>query len=273
MIRFARWSACVVVASLVLAAGCSGTRPKSGTLVTFDLPQGRQVKRERLAALSRYLIMKSAAVLDVEKARVESVDSNSLVLLLPDKNVSRAEANKLLTGTGLEFYHLKNVSSKAHPDRPWKMRAPTRSDGSYILTGPGGLRLDNRRDPKLVLSKVVGAPFEKPILTGMDIEPSASSRESGTTWAVLVRFTRRGAKVFHDFTRANRGEYLAVFYHGEMLSAPIVEEPISGGEAYITGFRTRGDAEMAVSRLNSGVLPEQVRIRSVRRLSEAESRS
>lgn len=272
MVSFARCSVWVVVALVLFVAGCSSTRPKSGTLVAFDLPQGGQVKRERLAALSRYLIMKSAAVLDVENARVESVDGDSLVLLLPDKKISRADANKLLSGTGLEFYHLKNVASKAHPDRPWKMRTPTRSDGSYILTGPGALRLDNRRDPKLVLSKVVGAPSEKPILTGTDIEPSASSRESGTTWAVLVRFTPSGAKVFHDFTRSNRGEYLAVFYHGEMLSAPIVEQPISGGEAYITGFRTKGDAEMAVSRLNSGVLPEQVRIRSVKPLSGVVSR-
>jgi len=246
------------------AVGCSSLGPKTGTRITFAFPKGEHIRRERLAELSRYLIMRCSGVLDVQNARVESVTNDSLVLLLPEKRISMEDAAKLLKGTGLEFYHLERVATKSHPDRPWQMRLPTRTSGSYIFSGPDAKRIDSQRHKELLLKEVVGWPVEKPVLDGDDVQPNASSRETGKGWAVRVRFTRNGAKTLRDFTRANRGEYLAVFYNGELISAPVIQDPIENGEAYITGFKTRADAEIAVSRLNSGVLPEAVRIKSVR---------
>ncbi len=244
--------------------GCSRLGPKTGTRITFVFPKGEHIRRERLAELSRYLIMRCSGTLDVQNARVESVTNSSLVLLLPGKRVSVSDAAKILEGTGLEFYHLKKVATKAHPNRPWRLRLPTSTSGSYIFSGPDAERIDSQRHKELLLKEVVGWPVEKPILDGNDVLPSASSQETGKGWAVKVRFTRKGAETLRNFTRANRGEYLAVFYNGELISAPVVKDPIEHGEAYITGFKTKADAEMAVSRLNSGVLPEAVRIKSVR---------
>lgn len=255
-----------VIAAIVvfLAVGCSWLGPKTGTRITFAFPKGGHVRRERLAELSRYLIMRCSGVLDVHNARVESVTNDSLVLLLPGKRVSAADAAKLLKGTGLEFYHLKKVATEAHPDRLWQMRLPTRASGSYIFLGPSATRIDSQLHKELLLKEVVGRPVEKPVLDGDDVLPNAAVRETGRGWAVNVRFNRNGTKTLRDFTRANRGEYLAIFYNGELISAPIIQDPIENGEAYITGFRTRADAEIAVSRLNSGVLPEAIRIKSVR---------
>lgn len=262
--HFHRVCAPIILAVALLAAGCSEIEPKNGTRVTFALPSGGAVSREKTAELSRYLVLRGVGVLDVEKPRVESVDGSRLVLLLPGRKVPKENVAKLLERTSLEFYHLKNVATKTHPDRPWQLRLPKAKGAPYVFAGPDSTRIDSHAHPDALLADVIGGPAEEPILTGADVLPQASHRQVASGWAVLVRFTEDGARRFFEFTRKNRGEYLAVFYNGSLISAAMVEDPIDGGEAFLTGFWTLPDATAAVNQLNAGVLPVEVEIRSVK---------
>jgi len=256
--------AAVLPAAVVVCLGCSALQSKPGTLVAFDMPAGKKVSRTSVAALSRYLVMRTMAVLDAENARVESVSGSTLLLFIPNKNVSKEAASGLLSGSGLEFHHLRNVATAKHPTRAWRIQVPSRAMASYRFIGSGGRRLDSRRDSGQVLSEVVGQSSRRPVLTGEDIIPNAVANQTGSGWAVQVEFTERGKSVFHKFTRENRGEYLAVFYDGNLISAPVVTEAIASGEALITGFRTGVEANMAASQINAGVLPVRLRVRSVK---------
>ena len=52
----------------------------------------------------------------------------------------------------------------------------------------------------------------------------------------------KGAQKFADLTSANVGRTIAILLDGEVLTAPRVNEPITGGKAVITGSRNLEEA-------------------------------
>lgn len=251
-----------LIAIAVLVAGCS-FEPKTGTRVVFAFPAGKAIDRDKLVAISSYLKTKGALVLGVAGTRVDKVDAHTLTLLLPGKKIAREQVNRLIEPASIELYHLSNVATKKSPKRPWQLRVPSSSKAPYLFLGPNAQRIDSIKDSKLLLTDVVGYPATKPVLTGSDVLPTASVQELKQGWGVQVKFTDAGAKRLHDFSKRNVGEYLAVFYNGHLVSAPLIKEAIPGGDARITGFVTEGLARSAVSDLNAGSLPTQMKITRV----------
>lgn len=72
---------------------------------------------------------------------------------------------------------------------------------------------------------------------------------------IALSFNDEGAKLFEEMTSANIGKTIAIYLDGQMLSAPVVNQAISGGQAVITGQFTPQEAKTLVGRLNSGALP------------------
>lgn len=72
---------------------------------------------------------------------------------------------------------------------------------------------------------------------------------------VNLNFNDEGAKLFEEITRANIGKTLAIYLDGAPISAPVVREAISGGQAQISGNFTPTEGRELVGRLNSGALP------------------
>ncbi|MBI3627252.1 MAG: protein translocase subunit SecD [Candidatus Sungbacteria bacterium] len=70
-----------------------------------------------------------------------------------------------------------------------------------------------------------------------------------------IQFSAEGGKLFENMTKRNVGRPIGIFVDGELLSAPNVNEPISGGRAVITGQFTTDYAKALVRNLNSGALP------------------
>lgn len=251
----------VVACIAIIVQGCSEFEPRHGTKVTFAFETSKPITRAQLAAVSRYLVARGRHLLNVKGPRVDKYTGYSLTLLLPGKRIPRQELAKLIQPFSIELYHLTNVATKAHPNRPWKITVPSESGGAYLFVGPNARLIDSKRDPAQVRDEILGNA--KPIITGRDILPNASLRQSRNGWAVLVRFRKRGAETFRAFSRANPGEYLAVFYNGRLISAPIITQAISGGEALITGFAKQDDAVAVISDLNAGYLPVKTRITGV----------
>jgi preprotein translocase subunit SecD len=83
-----------------------------------------------------------------------------------------------------------------------------------------------------------------------------------TTYEPIIglQFDNDGAKLFEEMTTANVGKTIAIYLDGQILSAPTVNQAISGGQATITGSYTPQDAKTLVGRLNSGALPIPVEL-------------
>lgn len=72
---------------------------------------------------------------------------------------------------------------------------------------------------------------------------------------VMVTFDAAGASKFAQLSGANVGKPLAIVLDGKVLSAPVVYEPITGGQAQISGGFTAEEASQLAVALQSGALP------------------
>lgn len=68
---------------------------------------------------------------------------------------------------------------------------------------------------------------------------------------ILIMFDDEGAKLFEEITERNVGKSLGIFINDELISAPVVNEAISGGSAQIAGDFTNEEAEQLADGLNS----------------------
>jgi protein-export membrane protein SecD len=72
---------------------------------------------------------------------------------------------------------------------------------------------------------------------------------------VELTFNEEGSKLFAQITKANIGKQVAIFLDGLPISAPTVNEEITGGKAVISGSFSIEEARTLVGRLNAGALP------------------
>lgn len=93
-------------------------------------------------------------------------------------------------------------------------------------------------------------------LTGQYLKQSTVQFNQQTLQPIIaLNFNDEGSKLFEEMTTANVGKTIAIYLDGQVLSAPVVNQAISGGQATITGSFTPQEAKTLVGRLNSGALP------------------
>lgn len=77
---------------------------------------------------------------------------------------------------------------------------------------------------------------------------------------VGLEFNNTGAKMFEEITKRNIGKRLAIFLDDFILSAPVVNEAITGGSAVISGGFTVEEAKELSKQLNAGALPVPISV-------------
>ncbi len=104
-----------------------------------------------------------------------------------------------------------------------------------------------------------GIKWESTGLTGKDLKKALVGSSPGNgEWVVSIEFNQEGAKKFAHLTRDLVGQQMAIFFNGELKSAPRVNEEITGGHAQITGGDGGFEYEEVknmVDLLNAGALP------------------
>ncbi len=98
--------------------------------------------------------------------------------------------------------------------------------------------------------------FVPTALTGKEFEHATVQFDPNTGSPVIgLQFNEEGKKLFAEITQNNVGKQVAIYLDGQLISAPRVNEPITTGEAIITGDFTVEEAKELATRLNSGALP------------------
>lgn len=96
----------------------------------------------------------------------------------------------------------------------------------------------------------------KVLLTGEHLKDAQAQVQSGGTGAtVSLEFDTEGAKLFAQATAANVGKPIVIVLDEKTISAPTVNEPITGGKAQIEGNFTAKEAQDLAVLLRSGALP------------------
>lgn len=118
------------------------------------------------------------------------------------------------------------------------------TDDAKLATAPAYLRL----------TKETG-------LTGRDIKKASVTFDSQTGKPqVKLDFTPDGSKKFADITTRNIGRQVGIFLDYFPISAPVVQQAITSGDAVITGDFTIDEAKRLSIAINSGALPVPIRL-------------
>ena len=92
---------------------------------------------------------------------------------------------------------------------------------------------------------------------------AGSSSSVGQGWLIRFDLTNEGAGIFSDVTTRLQGKQLAIVVDDQVISAPTIREPITGGSGEISGSFTEGRAKDLATQLNAGALPVELTTQQV----------
>ena len=102
---------------------------------------------------------------------------------------------------------------------------------------------------------------EEPVVQGDDLVDSRPGFSSQNGQPVInFRFNQRGALKFGKFTTENVTRPFAIVLDDKVLSAPRINEPITGGTGQISGNFTVESANKLAVQLRSGALPAKLSV-------------
>lgn len=98
-------------------------------------------------------------------------------------------------------------------------------------------------------------------LTGADLQSAkvVFDSQNGKP-AISLQFSEEGGDKFAEITGRNIGKQLPIVLDKQIISAPVVEGQITGGNAQITGSFTIDEAKQLSIQLNAGALPVPVNL-------------
>lgn len=102
------------------------------------------------------------------------------------------------------------------------------------------------------------------VMTGKDLKDAKAQIDQSNRNLVSLEFSNEGGQKFADLTRTNVGKHITILLDKQVLTSPVVEEPITGGKAVITGNRTIDEAQKLAILLRSGSLPVKVEVLETR---------
>ena len=103
--------------------------------------------------------------------------------------------------------------------------------------------------------------FKSTQLTGRFLKRAQLAFDQNTGEPVVtLEFNKEGSKIFEDLTQKNVGKILAIYIDNVLISAPRVQEKITGGRARITGKFTVKEAKELANNLNAGALPVPIEL-------------
>ena len=98
------------------------------------------------------------------------------------------------------------------------------------------------------------------LLSGKDLTNAEVQPDSLGRMGVSLEFNSEGATLFENATARLVGKQLAIVLDNVVISAPVVQDRISGGHAQITGRFTTDEAARLAIMLKAGALPVAVEI-------------
>ncbi len=113
-------------------------------------------------------------------------------------------------------------------------------------------------------------PFFKPTpLNGRHLKSARVEfdQQNSLEAVVALELNDEGAKLFEEITTRNVGRMVGIYIDGIPETLPVVQGPISGGAAIISGDMTIDRAKELASRLQAGALPVPINLLSQQTIS------
>ncbi len=202
-------------------------------LLEADLPEGTEVDSEKMQTATR-IVENRVNGLGVTEALVQQAGDQRIVVELPGVD-DPTVAISTIQETGL----LEFVAMGFTPQPP----------GTKIVT-----------DHATSEEPGEGQQVWQTIMTGDKIENVQVSRDPSGQYVIQFRLDSEGSQIFGDYTTEHVGEYLGIVLDKEVISAPVVNEPITEGEGVISGAFTLESANNLAVQLRYGSLPIPLKV-------------
>lgn len=127
--------------------------------------------------------------------------------------------------------------------------------------------IDNPNDAIAALGRTARLEFIDPagnvVISGTELKDAQGTNINGKVY-IALEFSDEGAKKFGEATTLYVGQPISISLDGQVISSPIVQEPILNGRAQIDGNYTLEQAINEAAILKGGALPVDVEILSKR---------
>jgi preprotein translocase subunit SecD len=207
----------------------------STRIVLTPTPQGTTQALKDAMSVARDVVRRRIDPGGTKEITVVTEGGNRLLVEVP--GVEDPEQLKRLIGqtARLEF---KLVDLSANPQDVQQGRAPPGSQVLPMLEGGGPIAVKRRV-----------------MVSGDQLTDASQSFDQDGRPDINIKFNTAGARRFGRATQENVGKPFAIILDDKVLSAPVINEPILGGNAQIAGsFTVQSANDLAVS-LKSGKLP------------------
>jgi preprotein translocase subunit SecD/SecD/SecF fusion protein len=140
----------------------------------------------------------------------------------------------------------------------------------HLLSGTTGLMTIEEAEANRGIDELVFAAAENQdfgyivgpaMVRGQDlVDAQTRLDQQNGEWVVSFRLNTAGARAFGDVTQSNVGRPFAIVLDNVVISAPVINEPILGGEGQISGNFTVEEANDLAILLRAGALPVELTI-------------
>lgn len=201
------------------------------------------------------------------KAKAESADFAALAKEFSDEPGAKTSAGKLtkpVTENGVYAQEFTDAALKLENNGEIYALAVETDFGYHIIKAdtvtPEKVEKRNETQVKLATIFFSTTPdqWKTTELTGQYFVRADVTFDQTLNPQVSIQFNSEGAKLFEEITDRNVNKPVAIFVGGEQISAPVVQEKISGGQAVINGRFTADEAKLLARDLNTGAIPAPI---------------
>ncbi|HEX5257442.1 MAG TPA: protein translocase subunit SecD [Sphingomicrobium sp.] len=212
----------------------------STRVVLTPTPSGAAQTMKDAMSVARDVVRKRIDPGGTREITVQTEGNNRVLVEVPGID-NPDELKKLIGQTArLEF---KLVDLSANPADVKAGHAPPGSEVAPMADGSGAIAVKRRV-----------------MVSGEQISKAQQSFDENGRPDIALTFDSAGARRFGRATQENVGKPFAIILDGTVLSYPVIEGPILGGSASITGnFTVQSANELAIS-LQSGRLPVKLNV-------------
>jgi preprotein translocase subunit SecD len=128
-----------------------------------------------------------------------------------------------------------------------------------------GLSEEDLQNTQSITSTESSSQIFHTIMTGADLKTVAVQRSPTTgQYEIAFSLSSEGAKIFNDFTTAHVGDILAIVIDKNVISTPVINQPIPDGNGVISGNFDSESANNLAVQLRYGSLPIPLKVVEVR---------
>jgi preprotein translocase subunit SecD len=235
--------------SVPLGGGLGGQRSLAvsdagGGLVRLTVtPEAMTERLRQVVEQAVPIIEKRVNALGLVEPTIQREGADRILVQVPGLGDPEALLRVLGKTAKMEF-RLVDTSNSAE-DALSAGRVPTDDDLLYE-TGKSG-----QKTPLLVQKQVM--------VSGSDLTDAQATFDQRTGEPVVsFKFNTNGARRFAQVTQENVGRPFAIVLDNDVISAPVIREPIMGGQGQISGNFTVESANELAILLRAGALPAKL---------------